>query len=139
MEGRKEIFAGGDFEDRFLNKYSKRLELPSFSYLGTCFHPTLQDHVFVLSKNSFPKAKYERMVPQDISDGIKYDGWMEKFQIKAKENLYKEERIKADKVLFDLKNFKGDQTLSNDFVSEEDVLLGATNVARNVFKGNSLV
>lgn len=75
------IFGGeARFCERFVNRQSKNVELPDFTYIDAKLHPKYKDHIVVLSKNDFPsnqKMTYCYQSPfYDIS-GLDYD---EKFK-----------------------------------------------------------
>lgn len=53
----KKIFDSNvKYVERFLNKQSKRIEVPTFKYLDAKLHPKYKDHVVVLSTNEFPEG-----------------------------------------------------------------------------------
>lgn len=41
--------------DRFIANQGKKYDFPNFKYEDVRFHPTLKDHIIVLSKTYFPK------------------------------------------------------------------------------------
>ena len=60
---------GVDYRDRFIEKYGRKCNLPSVMFLDAKFHPTLPDHVIVLSSVTFPNSsnlKVNMLIPSQI-------------------------------------------------------------------------
>ena len=69
MADTAEVFESGvDYRDKFISKYGRKCNIPSVQFLDAKFHPTLPDHVIVLSSVTFsdPNVKVNLMLPSEI-------------------------------------------------------------------------
>ena len=55
-----------DYRNKYIQKYSRRTNIPSVVFLDVKFHPTMPDHVIVLSSMTLPNTeKINTLVPED--------------------------------------------------------------------------
>lgn len=84
--------AGVDYRKKFIDKYSRKVDIPSVVFLDSQFHPTLPDHVIVLSAVNIPnKTKVNTLVPMELLDDMEAD-ITENYYNKAKNEYFRENR-----------------------------------------------
>jgi hypothetical protein len=58
----------------FLCRYSRKTDVPSILFLDVKFHPTMPDHIIVLSSNTFAEQqKINTLVPAELISNMEKD------------------------------------------------------------------
>ena len=84
---------GVDYRKKFIDKYGRKCSIPSVLFLDVKFHPTIPDHVIVLSSItlSHSDSKINTMAPSELIDNMEKE-INDKYYNKAKNLYFKENR-----------------------------------------------
>lgn len=84
---------GVDYRDRYIEKYSRRTNIPSVVFCDVKFHPTMPDHIIVLSSMTLPNAtKVNTLIPDMIIPPMEEE--IQKTYYAKAEKLYTSEKQK---------------------------------------------
>jgi hypothetical protein len=62
---------GVDYRKKFINKYSRKTDMPSVKFLGVKFHPTMPDHLIILSSITMSaQRKINTLIPLELLDDL---------------------------------------------------------------------
>lgn len=83
---------GVNYKRRFINKYSRTTNIPSVLFLDVKFHPTMPDHIIVLSSNTLSHpGKINTLVPMELLDSMEKE-IEDNYLTRAKNYLRNEKR-----------------------------------------------
>ena len=82
-----------DYRNKFIEKYGRKCSIPSVLFLDVKFHPTIPDHVIVLSSItlSHSDAKINTMAPSELIKNMDEE-INDRYYSKAKNAYFKENR-----------------------------------------------
>ena len=120
-----EYFSSFDLNDnyaqKFIDKYAKKVKLPTTKLINAFFHPTLRDHIITLNQILFPETESCSVVGL-IHDKIRgefeskiqnhYMNAAEKFEAKRRVKQLKNVKIQNKKRTERFKSSSSDETLS---------------------------